>query len=172
MDIQQLIKMASDSGKLERSDGGQVTLGYLRDMLGLMTSDMPCKFDTGHNFGLGSVKYTEEPAYEDPKYGQPAYHYAGSESAYPSSYRGYYSDCTFNACTSFEESTVSHVLTLVNGAIGKSFNGYKGGVNEFKDSTQVWGGSTSHESCGDSAMIIGVEVIDDICILKTKEDEF
>lgn len=170
MDLQKLMDTVSEAGRATRHDKGQKTLGYLRDMLGLMPPDMLCRYDTGENFGLSPVEYSRGDAWDDPEWGHPEYDIADSETAYPSCYRGYYSDCTFNAETGYPESTVGHVLSLVNGAIGKTFNGYKGGMYTFTDGTLVWGGCTSHSSTGDSRQVIGAEIVDGVCVIKTMEE--
>lgn len=169
--MQQLVDLIGDSAKAKRHEGGQVTLGYLRDVLALLPKEMPCRYDTGENFGLDPVEYDTREAINMPGYSQPECFDAGSATAYPSSYRGYYSDCTFNASASYELSNVGHVLSLVDGAIGKSFEGYKGGVYEFTRGTLVWGGSSSHSSTRAGGMIVGCEVVDGVCIVKTKMDD-
>lgn len=170
MDIQALVNLVSKTARLERHDDGQKTLGYLRDILSMLPSEMPCRFDTGENFGLEPVEYQVIPAYESDYFSDPANNSAHSATAFPSSFRGYYSDCTFNASKDYPESTVGHVLSLINGAIGRMFDGYKGGLNTFTEGTLVWGGDTSHSSTGNNAMVVGVEQIDGVCVLKTKEE--
>ena len=91
MDFEKLMDLASEAGQARRSNDGQVTLKYLRDVLALLPSDMPCKFDTGHNFGMDPVEYTKEPAYEStehPDFSTPEYDVAFSKTSYPSAYRG------------------------------------------------------------------------------------
>ena len=168
MDITRLIELAKAEAKADRAKNGQVTLGYLQDVLSLMPADMPCRYDTGDDFGLSPVEYKEIGPYSSRWYSHEGYSEASSETAYPSAYRGYYADCTFNAASGFPVSTVGHVLAMVNGAIGRSFDGYKGGVNAFTRGTLVWGGSTSHSGVGDNEMVIGAEVQDGICVLKTR----
>jgi len=143
----------------------------LRDVMSLIPGDLPCRYDTGENFGLDPVEYGREDAISNEYFSRSAYDTAYSKTAFPSCYRGYYSDCTFNAEMDFPVSTVAHVLSLVNGAIGKTFNGYKGGLNMFTDGTLVWGGCTSHSSTGDDRQVMGVEIIDGECIIKTSRDE-
>lgn len=175
MDIEKLVEMACKEGEANRLRSGQVTLKYLRDILSMLPVDMACRYDTGHNFGLDPVRYVVEPEYISEKYpewNRPAYDSASSKTAYPSAYRGYYSDCTFNASRDYPESTVGHVLDLINGAIGKTFDGYKGGLNRFGEGTPVWGGGTSHSRCGDSEMVVGVEVRDGVCVLLTGKEEW
>ena len=175
MNMSELFQMLAKSGEAERSESGQVTLKYLRDVLSLMNPSIPCTFDTGHELGTEPAEYGREPAYEssfDPSWNTPEHDTASGKHAYPSCYRGYYSDCTFNASERYPRSTVGHVLELVEGAIGKTFNGYKGGLNTFGDSTLVWGGGTSHSSCGDSEMVVGVELIDGVCVLKTSRHTY
>ena len=172
MDIEKLMELSAQAGAGERVGGGQVNLKYLRDMLGNLDPAMPCEYDTGHHFGNAPVEYEKEPAYESEYYSHPEHDCSRSETAYPSCYRGYYADCTFNASKMFDTSTVAHVLALVNGAIGKTFDGYKGGLNDFTENTLVWGGGTSHsDTCG-SDMVVGVEVVDGVCVIKTKPEVF
>ena len=172
MDIEKLLEIAAKAGAGERVESGQVTLKYLRDMLGNLDPTMPCEYDTGHHFGNDPVEYEKEPAFEGQVLSCPEHDRARSETAYPSCFRGYYADCTFNASKTFERSTVGHVLGLVNGAIGKTFDGYKGGLNDFTENTLVWGGGTSHSDTCNSDMITGFEVVDGVCVLKTKAEEF
>ena len=141
MDLDALMRLAADAGNSQRASGGQITLGHLRYLLATMPPDTPCRFDTGHHFGL----------------------------AFPSSYRGYYQDCCFNASTDYEQSNVGHVLGLVEGAIGKSFQGYKGGVFAFDTGTLVWGGSASHSDTSDR-MVSGAEIVDGVCIIQIVEE--
>ena len=169
--MQQLVDLIGEAGKAKRLDGGQVTLGYLRDVLALLPPEMPCRFDTGENFGLDAVECVTQEAINLGSYSQPECVQAESATAYPSSFRGYYSDCTFNASVAYELSNVGHVLALVDFAIGKSFEGYKGGVYKFTRGTLVWGGSSSHRSSVDGGVVVGCEVIDGVCIIKTKQDD-
>ena len=171
MDIQYLLKLAASEAAGERITQGQTTLGALQDALGLLPQDMPCTCDDGANFGDSPVTYEELEPYTSEYYSHNGYSEPSSDTAYPSAYRGYYCDCTFNLDPGYAVSTVGHVLAMVNEAIGRSFDGYKGGVNEFTRGTLVWGGSTSRSSSGDSRMIAGIKVMDDTCVLLTRTEE-
>ena len=171
MDAAKLLQLVRESAKGERVDGGQVTLGYLNDILSFLPSEMSCVCDTEVNFGLEPITYSKEPPYSNQYYSHDGYYYAHSKTAYPSCYRGYYCDCTLNASKEYPESNVGHVLEMVREAIGKSFDGYKGGINHFSSGTLVWGGTTSHAETGDYRMIVGVEVIDEKCVIQTKVEE-
>jgi hypothetical protein len=53
----------------------------------------------------------------------------------PHSYRGYYHELAFEACT---DATVSDILDELNSAVGETFEGYKGGDYRMDRYSQVW----------------------------------
>lgn len=171
MNIEKLLELASAAGENDRRKTGQFSLGRLRDELSKLDESIPCRYENGFNFGYEPVDFRDEEAWEGHGISVPAHVTAFSKTSYPSCYRGYYADCTFNAEKEFPVSTVGHVLKLVNSAIGKSFNGYKGGVNKFEDSTLVWGDGTSHDRTVDSSMVTGVKVVDGVCLIETTQEE-
>lgn len=169
------MNLATVADRADRTDKGAKTLGYLKDMLSLMNEDVPIQWDTGHNFGIGEVIWKRHPAQEIKgpgyDYSHNGYDYVDSDYAYPSCYRGYYSDCTFNCSTGYPVSNVGFVLNhLVIPSIGKTFEGYKGGQFLFTEGTIVWGGSSSHSSTGDFRFLSGVKVQDEMIILETTEE--
>lgn len=84
--------------------------------------------------------------------------FVGSEH----SYRGYYSDLSFEP--SAERSTVADVLARAKAAIGNTYEGYKGGDFVMRDDTPLW---CAHYGNTGSA-IIGASVSTEAVILETK----
>jgi hypothetical protein len=82
----------------------------------------------------------------------------------PGSYRGYYADLAFDS----KDSSVSagELLAEAQGAIGKTFTGYKGGDFTMDADTPLWRANYGH--CGRA--IIGMSVEADKIILHTKAD--
>lgn len=173
MDWQKLVEISSKAAEADRHQGGQRDLGWLVDVLSLAESTMPIMWDTGEHFGEAPLVWDEHDELESRIYSQPAYESASrSQHAYPSCYRGYYSDCTFNCNENYPLANVAHVLNIARQAMGRSFEGYKGGVYQFGPGTLVWGGTTSHGSTGNSRMLMGFDVTGGIMILKTAEEEW
>ena len=85
----------------------------------------------------------------------------------PDSYRGYYEQLAFS-CRG-DGATVADVLAHARSAMGRVFEGYKGGKFVMHENTLVWGGSYGTSS--DGRMIMGVENTLDGVIIRT-EDEF
>lgn len=83
------------------------------------------------------------------------------ESAH--SYRGYYSDLAFDVTAG--PVTVSDFLDQLRQALGRTFEGYKGGDFAMKDDTPLW--CASYGCCG--AAIMGPVTGDGKLILATKE---
>jgi rhodanese-related sulfurtransferase len=155
---------------LDVADAGQQNLGYLIDILTLVDPDTKVVWDTGENFGMGSITVEEMPAI-DSEYSQDSYEVVDSDTgeAYPSCYRGFYDELTFNCSHGYAVSTAANVLELAKAADGRSFGGYKGGVFYMDRGTPVWGGSSSWSSTAGDRQLIGFELNGDILTLKTKE---
>jgi len=84
-------------------------------------------------------------------------------SAECDSYRGYYSDLAFEA----GESTTNKVLEVARNALGKTFEGYKGGDFTMTKITPLF--VASYGCCGDKLM--GFEVVDGSLVAITDEDD-
>jgi hypothetical protein len=76
------------------------------------------------------------------------------------SYRGYYQDLSIYPTDS--SVTVGNLLTVLEGAVGRTFRGYKGGDFTMDLDTPLWTGSIG-------PAIMGVAVVNDVAILLTKE---
>lgn len=177
MDMQKFMDLVSDASKANRMSQGAQTLGFLKSALSLLDESMPIQWDTGTNFGIGGVIWKRQPPQEirGPGYdfSHDGYDYVDSDYAYPSCYRGYYSDCTFNCSYGYPMSNVGFVLNnLIIPTIGKTFDGYKGGLNTFTEGTIVWGGESSHSSIGDSRFLSGIRINDGIVVLDTTQEDF
>jgi hypothetical protein len=81
------------------------------------------------------------------------------------SYRGYYSDLSFEPQTS--PRSAREVLLTAQEALGREFTGYKGGEFRMGPETPLW--SASYSCCGPA--IVGLRVEGDTIVLQTKEDE-
>ena len=79
------------------------------------------------------------------------------------SYRGYYSDLAFR--TNMEPVTVGDVLAELKSALGKTFEGYKGGDYLMTEGTPLW--VSEHGECSDRA-VMGVEMRDGFAVLLTR----
>lgn len=84
----------------------------------------------------------------------------------PMSYRGYYVDLAFEPTT--ELRTVAHVLASARSAMGKVFEGYKGGDFMMGESTPLW--SATYGSCGLKILSLNIET-DPISIVLAEEEE-
>ena len=89
--------------------------------------------------------------------------YSGLRPSDPHSYRGYYSDLSFAPTDA--EVTVGSLLTACEGALGKTFTGYKGGDFVMESNTPLW--AAHYGSCGDA--IIAHELKDGTLFLITKD---
>lgn len=63
----------------------------------------------------------------------------------PHSYRGYYQDLAFEAASNI---TVAEMLAAARGALGQTFEGYKGGEYKMGEYTEVW--LAAYGCCGES----------------------
>jgi len=80
---------------------------------------------------------------------------------YAHSYRGYYSDLAFEEC---ESTTVGELLKEARAAMGKRFEGYKGGDFWMTGNTPVW--VAEYGSCG-----LKLIAINDDGTIETAEDK-
>lgn len=78
------------------------------------------------------------------------------------SYRGYYSDLAFDDC---DKATVGDWLNECRGALGKTFEGYKGGDFLMAENTPLW---SAQYGCTGRA-IMGLTQVDNWTIILTKE---
>lgn len=90
----------------------------------------------------------------------------GSSLGEPNSYRGYYSDLAFSPIAA--PNNVGAILNLAEGALGKSFYGYKGGDNIMSKNTPLW--VASYGNCG--VKITSCDLIDGAILITTQEDEY
>lgn len=73
------------------------------------------------------------------------------------SYRGDYSQLAVGYTSEYKQEddvTVGNVLAMLKGAIGKTFEGYKGGDYTMDEETPIWVGDTNESG---STAIVGVE---------------
>ena len=70
------------------------------------------------------------------------------------SYRGYYEDLAFAPTT--ETRTVGDLLTECRAAMGRTFQGYKGGDFVMGEATPLW--VAGYGDCGDRLMALNVEL--------------
>jgi hypothetical protein len=83
------------------------------------------------------------------------------------SYRGYYEDLSLDYQIESTEKTVKELLVIFENAIGKTFQGYKGGDFTMNSKTLVW--VAQYGSCG--RMLIDIQSKDGITLIITKDDE-
>ncbi len=82
------------------------------------------------------------------------------------SYRGYYSDLAFEWRDSLAVA-VAGLLNISRRALGKAYTGYKGGDFVMDERTPLWAAGY-----GDTGRaIVGLEVVKDVVVLKTKDME-
>ncbi len=82
----------------------------------------------------------------------------------PDSYRGYYDDLSFPPSST--PITVGELLRDAKDAIGRTFQGYKGGDFEMHEKTPLW---ASPYGISNGIAIIGSKVIGDRFVLITKQ---
>lgn len=63
----------------------------------------------------------------------------------PHSYRGYYEDLAFEPC---KDSTAQEMLNYAKEALGKTYEGYKGGEFKMHEFTECW--LANYGRCGES----------------------
>lgn len=83
-------------------------------------------------------------------------------SAACDSYRGYYSDLAFEWGG---KSTVGELLKSAEDALGKTFEGYKGGEYTMSENTPLW--VAEYGCCGEA--VLGASEADDAFVLVTKD---
>lgn len=89
---------------------------------------------------------------------------SGGSPGEPHSYRGYYSDMSFGGGDTI---TAAEFLKVCRGALGATFEGYKGGDFTMGDKTPLW--AAPYGSCGPA--IIAATVADGKVTLVTKNIE-
>lgn len=112
----------------------QLTLGGMIKRLDELPADMPIEYENG---------------------GYPAD---------PHSYRGYYSDLSFE--TESGLSTVAQISALLKTALGKTFEGYKGGDFVMGEDTPLW---SSTYGINSGIALMAVDVVNDCAIIRTKQ---
>ncbi|MEN6545669.1 MAG: hypothetical protein ABFE07_06465 [Armatimonadia bacterium] len=133
MDLQALMDAFAESGRRERSRY-HLTLGALIEALRSAPSDAVVRFD-----------------------------YMDCSPGEPHSYRGYYSDLSFDR--SAEPITVSQFLDTAVCCLGGTYEGYKGGDFLMTEDTPLW--AASYGCCGRA--IVGHHVNNGNVVLLTKE---
>lgn len=112
----------------------QMTLGGMIAALDKMPADMPIEYENG---------------------GHPTD---------PHSYRGYYSDLSFE--TGEGASTVAKISAVLKSALGETFMGYKGGDFPMDEDTPLWS-STYGTSSGKALM--DIDVVNNRAIIRIKQ---
>lgn len=87
----------------------------------------------------------------------------GGHPAEPHSYRGYYGDLAFEATG--DAVTASSFLAICKSALGKTFQGYKGGDYVMGERTPLW--QANYGNCGDA--IVGAKIVGDQLVLETRD---
>ncbi len=86
------------------------------------------------------------------------------------SYRGYYEDLAFEpTILALEPKSVGDVLTMARSAMGRDFEGYKGGDYPASEHTALWLSNYGH--CSHQG-IVGLEERDGAVWVKTYEELF
>lgn len=88
---------------------------------------------------------------------------SGGHPTSPHSYRGYYSDLSFNSAS--EPVTVARFLTGLKNCMGRTFEGYKGGDFVMTEETPLW---AAEYGCTGLAIMDAIAVGDAV-VLVTKE---
>ena len=86
----------------------------------------------------------------------------GLSPSHPHSFRGYYSDLSFEPVD--EEILVCEFLGLAQEALGKTYEGYKGGDNLMTENTPLW--AAEYGSCG--LAIVDIDIHPEEILLCTK----
>jgi len=87
----------------------------------------------------------------------------GNSPSSPDSYRGYYSDLSFEPQS--EAVSVKDFSMMLNESLGKTFNGYKGGDFTMTEDTPLW--MANYGECGEA--IISINVSNGALVLTTKD---
>lgn len=107
-------------------------------------------------------------ALEEMPHGAIINYHTGSHPSEPLSYRGYYNHLAFGYDGS-PDTTVERVLAWARGAMGRTFEGYKGGDYVMHERTPVW--SASYGTSMDGRRIVAVRKAGDRVAIVTVEDE-
>lgn len=86
----------------------------------------------------------------------------GGSPGAPNSYRGYYSDLSFEGG---DKITAAQFLEVCRSALGATFEGYKGGDFRMEEKTPLW--AAAYGCCGPA--VIAATVAGDKVILVTKD---
>lgn len=87
---------------------------------------------------------------------------SGGHPTGPHSYRGYYSDLSFKPQSATV--TAAELLAICRGALGETFEGYKGGDFVMTERTPLW--RAPYGDCGDA--IVSANLIDGRLVLETR----
>ena len=135
MDLQKMVDAMSEMGRNTRSDY-QLTLGKAIEQLSKFEEKESIRFD-----------------YEDKAPGN------------PHSYRGYYSDLSFEPCQIDESAKVGSFLKDLKDSLNKEFTGWKGGDFFMGENTPLW--VATEGDCGRA--IIDICHSEEGLIITTKE---
>ena len=112
----------------------QLTLGGMIAALDKMPADMPIEYEDG---GFPSE---------------------------PHSYRGYYSDLSFE--TESGASTVAEISSMLKSALGETFEGYKGGDYTMGNDAPLW---SSSYGTGSGKALMAVDVVDNRAVIRIEQ---
>lgn len=135
-----LQKLIDLVGEAERGRRKNVRLAHFIDLLKAVPEELPIKYDTGEFPGP------------------------------PDSYRGYYSDLALaiEPTENEEAPTVKHLLGWMQEALGKTYQGYKGGDFVMDAQTPLW--ASNYGECN-GTMITGISVDSGWAIIKTEQSK-
>ncbi len=119
--------MMSDLETVRRSLGELAKRGVPAEALAPIYEWMEAKYPRPHQLTLGELVQALKRA--DPDYSVPV-GFIG-----PHSYRGYYEDCAFVMATNVPVRTM---VEFAEGAVGTTYQGWKGGDYEMGRDTNVW----------------------------------
>ena len=140
MDLQAMINGMSANMQKERAEGEQLTLGEAITKL----KELPqrAKVLTDNGDGIGTVD----------------------------SYRGYYCDLSLEPFDGKGEyTTVAELLEILKGAMGKTYQGYKGGDYPMHERTPLW--VAPYGNCGKMVMDFVFEDDTEVVYITTAEEE-
>ncbi len=86
----------------------------------------------------------------------------------PLSYRGYYDELAFGY-DGAPRTTVADMLAYARNAMGRVFEGYKGGDYVMHENTPLWG--ASYGTSNDGRMIMGVALGQEMALIITQDDD-